>query len=78
MASTATSEIRDGLGDDVADLKNLRNLHPRTWLNEELGDLRGDLGGTPRGNGGPAATTAQRPDRTLAAGAAPPYDPEAT
>jgi sec-independent protein translocase protein TatB len=63
MAASATSELKEGLGDDLGDLKDLRNMDPRRWLMDDE----------------PAhQPTPARAAPVLPTGARPPYDSEAT
>src|SRR3954471_19691653 len=75
MAKQASSQVREELGPEFADVE-LADLHPRRFVRKHL---FGDLDGDGRADGMPAhAPPTPAKSQPLKAGERPPYDAEAT
>jgi Tat protein translocase TatB subunit len=94
MVANARRDLTDGLGLDEGEMSSLRNLDPRRYVRDNVldgldlddgvsprnGAARGSRNGAPRTGGRSAPETGGRPTTPggSAAGARPPFDPDAT
>ena len=77
IAQGATSDLREGLGPEFADV-DLDDLNPRRFVQKHLlSDLNQEHMG-PADAAGRAEAASRAPAATLLAGQEPPYDAEAT